>query len=299
MKRYIATKSFSLATLVLLLSTQGTYAQIAPGNGSAVAHYQNLFQANLQPTRIYSGIGANQIAPQSITGNYSATSGYVSPLPAYAPQSVGHPFGQSPTVGFDPYNAFGQQTPPLSQTLQMPRVDHSRMIDLINLSRNEKFRLVRTGVAPTMQEMDGLWYGYNTGIVTDSLGFSQFIKDLRTNSPTPTGTNITVNQVPKSQLNSGKAWQPQFDLATGDFKREGQFALLPPDGVGRYGHTVKGVYSLGGNAPFYPPNLIVSRFVKLDHEFMLAQSTVRSGNRNVHVGFFVLQRMPPTSWNQR
>ena len=295
MKRYIAAICFSLATLGLLLSTQGTYAQIAPGNGSAVAHYQNLFQANMQPTGFSSGIGVNQLAPQSFIGNYSATSGYVSPLPAYAQQS----FGQSPAVSFDPYNAFGQQSPPLSRTLQMPRVDHSRMIDLINLSRNEKFRLVRTGVAPTMQEMDGLWYGYNTGIVTDSLGFSQFIKDLRTNSPTPTGTNITVSQVPKSQLNSGNAWQPQFNLATGDFKREGQFALLPPDGVGRYGHTVKGVYSLGGNPLFYPPNVIVSRFVKLDHEFMLAQSTIRSGNRNVHVGFFVLQRMPPTSWNQR
>jgi len=294
MKRYIAATCFSLATLGLLLGAKGTHGQIASGNGSVVAHYQNLFQANLQ-TSGFDGLGLAPISPQSLYGSYPATGGYVSPLPAYTQATM----GQASPRSFDPYNAFGQMTPPLSQTLQMPRVDHSRMIELINLPRREKFRLVRTGAAPTMQEMNGLWYGYNTGIVTDSLGFSQFIKDLRTNSPTPTGTNITVNQVPKSQLNSGRAWQPQFDLASGDFKREGQFALLPPDGVGRYGHTVKGVYSLGGNAPFYPPNLIVSRFVKLDHEFMLAESTVRSGNQLIHVGFFVLQRMPPTSWNQR
>ena len=284
MKRYTAAMGFTLATLGLLLSTQATYAQIAPPNGSAVAHYQNLFGGNFQSAGVSTQFGLPAI-------NYSSSS-YISPLPSYNPSS----FGQT---AFSAENAFGQLTPPLSQTLQMPRVDHSRMIALINLPRREKLRLVRTGVAPTMQEMDGLWYGYNTGIVTDSLGFSQFIKDLRTNSLTPTGTNITVNQVPKSQLNSGNAWQPQFNLATGDFKREGQFALLPPDGVGRYGHTVKGVYSLGGNAPFYPPNVIVSRFVKLDHEFMLAQSTIRSGNQFLHVGFFVLQRMPPTSWNQR
>ena len=292
MIRLTGTMCFTLASLGLLFGSQAV-GQIAPASGSVVDHYQSLFNA---PPAVGTVSATQAIGIAGSVGSYSPRS-FVAPQPATSSLQPGYLSG-----GFDVGNAFGQKSPSpaqqSAQQLNLQHVDHSQMIYLINLPRSEKFNLVRTGVAPTMQEMDGLWYGFNTGQATKSLGFSQFIKDLRTNSPNPMGTNIVVHQVPQSQLNSPNAWRPKFE-PTGDFKREGSFALIPPDGVGRYGHTTKGVYALGGNKLLYPPNAIVSRFVKLDQNYMLAESTIRVGNRNVHVGFFGLQRIPPTALTRR
>ncbi len=286
MIRFTKAMCFTLATVGLFLNSPTTYGQFAPQH-SVVDHYQNLFHARSAGTGLNAGIGQLQ------NRSYLPTNNFGTPTAIYNQPSY------LSSTGFDVDNAFGQKTPPLSQTLQMPRVDHSRLVHLINLGRNELFRLHQSGMTPSMQEMDGLWYGFNTGRIPETLGFSQFIKDLRTNSPHPTGTNILVHQLNPSQLNNGYGWRPKFDLVTGGFDREGQFVVIPPDGVGQFGHAAKGIYALGGNATNYPGNRIRTRIVKLDHEFLLGQSTLRVGNRYIHSGFFVLQRMPPTAWNQR
>ena len=266
---------------------QAAEGQNASNPNSVVDYYQNLFHG-----RPAAGVSA---APGSC--QLSQPENHRPFIAPSAESSFQLHYDSAKPIDVD--NAFGQWTPTLEQTLEMPSVDHSRLIQLINLSRGELLSLVRNGASPTLPEMDGLWYGFNTGRIPERLGFSQFIKDLRTNSDNPTGSNVRVHQVARSQLNSGNGWRPRFDADPNQLKREGTFAVLPPDGIGEFGHAAKGVYALGRNPVLYPGNHIRTRIVKLDDDFMVGQSTLRVGIRYVHAGFFVLQRMPPTSWNQR
>lgn len=306
---------FSTSLVVLALVATSASAQLnpmipqaAPIHGSVVDHYQNIFQGR----RNIVGPRTHAVRPPApplkqglVLPLASSSTPFASPYQSQpsigqsslSPGSVNYG-NYSSYSGFDFENAFGQLNPPLSKTVKMPVVDHSRLISLVSLHRSQLHQMVQNGISPTMAEMDGLWYGFNTGRLPELGEFSQFIKDMRTNSPNPMGTNIRVHQLPLSQLNNGNGWRPRFDLSKNDFETEGVFAIIPPDGVGPFGHAAKGVYALGGNGVNYVGNRIATRIVKLDDNFLLGQSTARVGNRYVHSGFFVLQRMPPTDWGQ-
>lgn len=274
-----------ILTLLLICfgQPQISFGQIHT-QGSVVDHYTNLFHGRSPATTAF-GI-SSRLQPTMIRG---FDSGNVA-----SPQNFQRPpvAIQQPQVQFDSKNPFGQYDPQLQGTIKMPVVDHSHMLSITRLHRSQLFQMVQTGRMPTMQEMDGLWYGFNTGSIPRLVGFSQFIKDLRTNSPHPTGTNILVHQLPPDQLNNGKGWTPKVDVSKNRLAREGSFVILPPDGVGPFGHAAKGVYSLGNNPRNYPGNRIRTRIVMLDQNYMLGQSSVSIGGNDVHSGFFILQRLP-------
>ena len=295
-----------LVTLGLLMSSQSTHAQFAAPNSSIIERYQSLYhgQQNLigsipqnqiaqpgsvidQYQNLYHGRSAGagliatpaplEIAPLP-TANYPACSQFASPE-LIAPQVISAPA----------YNNFASPGPVYFQ----PHVQQSASGDLLdtrNYSLLDYRRLFQTGRTPEAHEMVGYWRGVNKGIV-ELVGYRQFIKEiLPDNNGVIRGDNIKVGQINQDMLRC-LGWQPVPDPQTGEFARQGKFAIQPPRGIGAFKHGATFNYRDGGNGRTDPANLLVDKVVMLDANHMLGRATANFGPLQIPLAYFVLERI--------
>lgn len=148
--------------------------------------------------------------------------------------------------------------------------------------------LMRCGQTPRPEEMVGMWRGVNKGVATVAID-RQFIKEFYYVGGCLFGDNIAVCQVdPCSLPNAG--WQPIIDSCTGEFRRQGRFAVECPQGCGPFRHGMVLNYAAGGNGRD-PSRRVWDQVVKLDDNHLLGRATIRVGFVKVPVAFFVLERI--------
>ena len=149
-------------------------------------------------------------------------------------------------------------------------------------------KLMRCHSAPAPAELAGMWRGVNVGgatLATDR----QFIKEFYYVNGCLFGDNISVCQVSDCALLK-HGWQPIVDICTGNWKRQGRFAVECPRGWGRFSHGLVLNYAAGENG-CAPARRIWDQLVKLDDNHMLGRVTVRVGLAKVPVAYFVLERI--------
>ncbi len=150
-------------------------------------------------------------------------------------------------------------------------------------------RLMRCHRAPHPHELLGTWRGVNKGPATVAID-RQFIKQFYLVNGCVYGDNIMVHQVSDHQL-ACCGWKPIVAPCTGEVKRQGRFAVEPPQGHGRFSHGLVLNYRAGNNRD--ATRAIWDQVVKLDDNHMLGRATVRMGRHaRLPVAFFVLERIP-------
>lgn len=266
---------FTMATLGLLLGSQVTQAQIAPG-GSVINHYQSIFGAQSSAGLIsqaspYSNAVIDQY--QSLFNGQSAGSfSFAQPLEITASQNF-----VSPEQIYQP-------------VVQPQQIATNDILDTRNYSLLELRRIFQTGRTPQPHEMVGYWRGVNKGIV-ELVGYRQFIKEiLPSNNGVISGDNIQVGQVNQDLLRS-LGWQPKIDPLTGAIERRGKFAIHPSDGRGAFGNGAVFNYRNGGNRLTDPSNVLVDKVVILDANHMLGRATANFGPVQIPLAYFILERI--------
>lgn len=148
--------------------------------------------------------------------------------------------------------------------------------------------LMRCHSAPAPAELVGMWRGVNVGVATLAID-RQFIKEFYYVNGCLFGDNVSVCQVNDCALLE-HGWQPIVDVCTGNWERQGRFAVECPQGRGRFSHGLVLNYAAGGNGRD-PARRIWDQLVKLDDNHILGRATVRVGLAKVPVAYFVLERI--------
>ncbi len=168
------------------------------------------------------------------------------------------------------------------------RMTHPAM-SVHNYSLLQFRHMMKCGGTPHPSELVGTWRGVNKGIATVAID-RQFIKQFYMVNGRICGDNIVVRQVPDNQLLQC-GWRPVIDGRTGQVKRQGRFAVRPPQGIGHFRHGLVLDYRAGGNPRGDRSRLIWDQVVKLDDNHMLGRATIRTGLAKVPVAYFVLERI--------
>lgn len=161
-------------------------------------------------------------------------------------------------------------------------------MDPRNFSLRDFRDLFLNGRSPSDRELQGKWRGSNKGIVT-LFGYRQFIKEIKPHGTCTFGDNIQVHQVSNECLRC-IGWQPKVK-DTGEFEREGKFAVLPPRGIGKFRHGRVLSYNRGGNPRTDLSRLLVDKMVVLDSNHMLGRVTGATLLGPVPLGYFVIERI--------
>ena len=278
-------------------SIQNTHAS------SVIDQYQNLYGGQMSSQPLISAPASAEItAPYSsnFTNSNFASHGFAQPQ--FAQPVVSEPvFDSFVQPQFAPTEIISEPAPSnfvpaefvSGQVQFQPNLQPAVQNDILDTRKYSLLdyrRMFSTGRTPEPHEMVGYWRGVNKGIV-ELVGYRQFIKEiLPDNNGVISGDNIKVGQINQEMLRC-LGWQPVADPQTGEFARQGKFAIQPPRGKGAFKNGATFNYRDGNNRRTDPANLLVDKVVMLDANHMLGRATANFGPVQIPLAYFVLERI--------